>query len=166
MEKDKMEIFLYNTLSKKKEAFVPLKKGKVSMYNCGPTVYDFAHIGNLRAYVLSDILRRVLEYNSLTVKQVINITDVGHLVSDADEGEDKMTKALNREGKALTIDAMKEVGTKYMEAFEADLKSLNIEAPAELPRASEHIREDIDLIKELEKKGFAYKTSDGMYFDT
>jgi cysteinyl-tRNA synthetase len=160
-----MEIKLYNTLSRRKEAFKPLNKGAVSMYHCGPTVYDFAHIGNLRAYVFSDMLRRAFEYNSYSVHQVMNITDVGHLVSDADDGEDKMTKALKRENKPLTLEAMNEVARFYSDRFIDDLKSLNIELPKEFPRASEHIKEDIDLIAELVKKGFAYKTSDGMYFD-
>jgi cysteinyl-tRNA synthetase len=161
-----MEIQLYNTLSRKKEAFVALKKGKVSMYHCGPTVYDHAHIGNLRSYVFADILRRAFEYNGYNVHQVINITDVGHLTSDADEGEDKMSKALEREHKPLTLEAMQEVGTTYFQAFVEDLKQLHIELPQEFPRASEHIQEDIYLIQELEKKGIAYTTSDGVYFDT
>jgi len=161
-----MDIQIFNTLSRKKEVFKPLIAGKVGMYNCGPTVYDYAHIGNLRAYVFSDTLRRAFEYNGFAVNQVMNITDVGHLVSDADEGEDKMTKALKREGKPLTLEAMHEVATFYYERFVDDLKSLNIELPQKFPRASEHIQDDIDLIGILEKKGFAYKTSDGIYFET
>ncbi len=161
-----MEIKLYNTLSKTKEVFKPLKDGEVSMYNCGPTVYDFAHIGNLRAYVFADTLRRALEINDFRVHQIINITDVGHLVSEGDDGEDKMTKALKRENKPLTLEAMNEVATKYFGAFVNDLESLNIELPEKFPRASEHIQEDIELVTLLYKKGFAYKISDGMYFDT
>ena len=160
------EIHLYNTLSGKKELFKPIKSGAVGIYNCGPTVYSDAHIGNLRAYVFSDILRRVFEYNDYEVKQVINITDVGHLVTDGDDGEDKMTKALKREGKPLTLEAMKEVATTYFEHFVRDLKLLNIELPEYFPRASENIPEDIEIIKILEKKEIAYKTSDGVYFDT
>lgn len=160
-----MEIRLFNTLSRSKEIFKPLKKGAVFMYNCGPTVYDFAHIGNLRAYVFSDILRRVFEYNGYQVHQVMNITDVGHLVSDNEDGEDKMTKALKRENKPLTLESMREVASFYSDRFIDDLKSLNIELPQKFPRASDHIKEDIELISLLENKGFAYKTSDGMYFD-
>ncbi len=161
-----MQIQLYNSLTKTKEDFKPIKPGEVSMYNCGPTVYDYVHIGNLRAYIFSDILRRTFEFNKFDVHQIINITDVGHLVSDGDEGEDKMTKALKRENRPLTLESMNEVASKYADAFIVDLKSLNIEMPERFPRASEHIVEDIELIKILEEKGFAYKTSDGMYFDT
>lgn len=135
------------------------------MYHCGPTVYDYAHIGNLRSYVFADILRRTCEYNGLTVHQVINITDVGHLVSEGDEGEDKMTKALRREGKPLTIEAMLEVANFYYEKFVEDITSLNIKHPQEFPKASEHIEGDIEIIKKLEEKGFIYTISDGVYFD-
>lgn len=161
-----MDIQLYNTLSKKKEIFKPIKAGVVGMYHCGPTVYDRAHIGNLRAYVFADTLRRVFEYNDYKVNQVINITDVGHLTSDADAGEDKMTKALVRENMSLTLSAMREVGTKYFDAFVEDLKELHIELPQAFPRASDTIKEDIELIKKLEEKGFTYTTTDGIYFDT
>ena len=161
-----MDIKLYNSLSKEKEVFKPIKVGNVGMYHCGPTVYDRSHIGNLRAYVFADTLRRVFEYNDYTVKQVINITDVGHLTSDADQGEDKMTKALIRENMSLSLSAMREIGTKYFDAFVEDLKELHIELPQNFPRASDTINEDIDLVKKLEEKGFAYKTSDGVYFDT
>src|ERR1035437_355627 len=161
-------IFLHNSLTNKKEKFSPAKRTlgkKVSMYHCGPTVYDYAHIGNLRSYVFSDMLRRTFEYNGYKVKQVINITDVGHLVTDSDDGEDKMTKALKRENKPLTLASMHEIATKYSDAFVSDLKDLNIELPYAMPRASDHIKEDIELIQKLFKKGIAYKTSDGVYFD-
>jgi cysteinyl-tRNA synthetase len=165
-----MKIELYNTMSGKKEEFVPLKKGMVTMYNCGPTVYDRAHIGNLRSYVFADTLRRALEYTGLTVTQVINVTDVGHLsgenAGDADSGEDKMSKALARENMPFTLAAMKELGTKYFDLFVEDLKELHVELPSAFPRASEHIVEDIELIRELEKKGFVYPIKDGVYFDT
>ena len=157
---------LHNTLSGKKEEFNPIKKGFVGMYNCGPTVYDYSHIGNLRSYVFADVLRRTFEYAGFEVKQVINITDVGHLSSDADDGEDKMTKGLKREGKPLTIEAMSEMAEKYTGFFVENLKSLNIELPTEMPRASQNITEDISLIKKLQDKGFVYQTSDGLYFDT
>ncbi len=157
---------LYNTLTGRKEEFVPLKKGEVRMYTCGPTVYNYAHIGNLRSYVFADVLRRTLEYNGDKVQQVMNITDIGHLTSDADEGDDKMVKALRREGLPMTLQGLKTVADKYTAAFVEDLKALNIELPSEMPRASEHVAEDIELIQKLEAKGIAYKTSDGIYFDT
>ena len=161
-----MPIHIYNTLTGEKEEFKPLKEGKVGMYNCGPTVYDYAHVGNLRAYVLADIIRRVFEYNDYNVTQIINITDVGHLVSDGDDGEDKMTKALKRENKPLTLEAMDEVSSFYTEKFINDLKQLNIEMPSAFPKASRHIAEDIEIIQKLEENGYAYATSDGVYFDT
>ncbi len=161
-----MPLKLYNTLSGTKDPFDLPKDHIVTMYNCGPTVYNYAHIGNLRAYVFADILRRTLEYSGYTVKQVMNITDVGHLTSDGDGGDDKMVKALKRLGKPMTLPAMREVADIYTEAFKKDLEALNILAPHEMPRASDHIKEDIELIKTLEEKGFAYRISDGLYFDT
>ncbi len=161
-----MSLQLFNALTGKKETFRPLEKDLVRMYNCGPTVYNYAHIGNLRAYVFADILRRTLEYNGYMVKQVMNITDVGHLTSDGDEGDDKMVKALKREGKPFTLVAMREIADFYTEAFKNDLTALNIKIPETLEHASDHIGEDIQLINKLEAKGFAYKTTDGMYFDT
>ena len=157
---------LYNTLSRKKEEFVPLKEGKVRMYSCGPTVYNYAHIGNLRSYVFADVLRKTLEYSGLEVKQVMNLTDIGHLTSDADSGEDKMTKGLLREGKELTLKNMRELAEFYTEKFKEDLEKLNIEMPDGLYYASDYVKEDIELIQKLEEKGYTYKTSDGVYFDT
>lgn len=159
------EITIFNTLTGQKEVMKPLKEGHVSMYNCGPTVYDHAHIGNLRSFVFADTLRRTLELSDYEVKQVINITDVGHLSGDGDEGEDKMTKAILREGKTLNLSSMKEVGDFYTNRFREDLASLNIKMPSEIPKASENIKEDIEIIERLEKNGFTYKTSDGIYFD-
>ncbi len=156
---------IYNTLTKEEEEFKPIEAGKVGMYSCGPTVYNYAHIGNLRSYVFADILKRTLQYEGFEVKHVINITDVGHLVGDGDDGDDKMTRALKREGLPLTIEAMKEVALKYEEAFKEDLAKLNIIIPDEMPRASEHIAEDIEIIQKLERKDFTYVTSDGVYFD-
>lgn len=135
------------------------------MYNCGLTVYDYAHIGNLRAYIFSDTLRRVFEYNKYEVKQIVNITDFGHLTSDADEGEDKMTKALKRLNKPFTLEAMREVANFYYEKFLDDLKSLNVEMPEKFPFASDHISEDIEIVRRLMDKGYGYKTSDGLYFN-
>ena len=160
------DIYLHNTLTGEKELFKPLKEGQVSMYNCGPTVYNYAHIGNLRSYVFADVLRRTFEYNGYRVDQVINVTDIGHLSSDSDDGEDKMTKALKREGKPLTLEAMREVANFYFEEFKKDLSALNIELPEHFPFASDHIQEDIDLVQTLTDKGFTYTTSDGIYFDT
>lgn len=157
-----MRLQVFNTLSRKKEDFIPLLEGSVGMYHCGPTVYHYAHIGNLRAYVFADTLRRFFEHRKVTIKQVINITDVGHLVTDADEGEDKMEKGARREGKSAH-----EIALFYEQAFMEDLKALNIHTEGTLfPRASEHIDEQLALIKILEEKGVTYTTSDGIYFDT
>ncbi|OHA15344.1 MAG: cysteine--tRNA ligase [Candidatus Taylorbacteria bacterium RIFCSPLOWO2_12_FULL_43_20] len=161
-----MKLILRNTLSGRKEEFKPITAGKATMYNCGPTVYFYAHIGNLRAYLFVDILKKVLQWNRYEVKQGMNITDVGHLSSDSDEGEDKMTKALKREGKPLTMEAMKEVATFYEKAFIADIQAMNIEKPELLPRASDNIAADIALIKKLEENGYTYIISSGVYFDT
>lgn len=157
---------LYNSLTQKKEVFTPLVPGKVGMYHCGPTVYDYVHIGNLRSFLLGDLMRRSFEYLEYDVLQVMNITDIGHLVSDADDGDDKMTKALKREGKALTLKNMLEVADFYAKAFITDLEKLNIKQPSHLPKASDHIQEDIDLIAKLQENGYTYVTSDGVYFDT
>ena len=157
-----MEIKLYNTLSNRKEKFESIRPGVVAMYNCGPTVYFFPHIGNMRSYILADILRRTIEYSGSKVKQVINITDVGHLVSDSDEGEDKIEKSAKKEGKTAF-----DIARFYENAYYQDLKDLNIKSDdTKFPRATEHIKEQIEILKILEEKGFAYKTSDGLYFDT
>jgi len=152
---------LYNTLTRKKEEFSPIEKGKVGLYTCGPTVYWYQHIGNLRSYIFADILKRVLSYNGYDVKHIINVTDVGHLTSDADEGEDKIEKAAKKEGKKA-----EEISNYYLEIFQKDLKKLNILPPTTWCKATKYIKEQIDLIKRLEKKGYIYKTSDGIYFDT
>ncbi|MDZ7726161.1 MAG: cysteine--tRNA ligase [Candidatus Campbellbacteria bacterium] len=158
-----MAIKLYNTYTREKEEFYPLNPPTVTMYNCGPTVYDYAHIGNLRGYVNADLLRRLLEHNGYEVKQVINITDVGHLVDDGDEGEDKIEKGAKREKKSV-----EEIIEHYTQAFLDDLQSLNIDTSNvyKYPRATDHISEQIELIKTLEEKGYTYTTSDGVYFDT
>lgn len=159
-------LHLYNTLTKRTDVFTPLKPGLASIYSCGPTVYDYAHIGNLRSYIFADILHRTLAYNRYQVTHVINITDVGHLSGDGDIGEDKMSKGLKREGLPFSLDGMKTLAETYEAAFKENLHDLNIITPNVLPRASEHIPEQIALIQTLEAKGFVYKTSDGMYFDT
>src|SRR3989338_6620393 len=136
-------LYLYNTLSRRKEEFLPLVPGQAGLYSCGPTVYDYAHIGNMRSFLLSDLVRRVLESNEYAVRQVINITDVGHLTGDGDDGEDKVEMAARNKG--LTTEMVTE---KYESAFFDDLKALNIKtAGTEFPRASKHIEEQIDLIK-------------------
>lgn len=152
---------LYNTLTRKKEEFKTLEPGIAKMYCCGPTVYNYAHIGNLRAYFFEDILKRVLLYNGYNVKHVVNITDVGHLVSDDDEGEDKMEKGSSREGKTVW-----EIADFYTNAFMNDISLLNIIPPAIYCKATDNIREQIDMIICLEKKGYSYITSDGVYYDT
>jgi len=152
---------LYNTLTRKKQIFKPLADKMVGLYTCGPTVYNYAHIGNLRTYIFEDILRRVLQYNGYSVKHVMNYTDVGHLTSDADTGEDKMEKGAKRERKTVW-----EIADFYIKAFKKDSAALNILKPTLTPRATDNIKEQIDLIKILEKKDFTYKTSDGIYFDT
>ncbi len=159
-------LFLYNTLSRAKEAFTPLRRDFVRMYHCGPTVYDYAHIGNLRAYVFADTLRRVLRLNEYKVRQVMNVTDVGHLTSDADAGEDKMTVGLRREGLPLTLEGMHTLAERYTLAFLKDLDFLLIRRPDVLPKASEHISAQIALIETLMEKEYAYRTRDGVYFDT
>lgn len=156
----------HNTLSGIKEEFKPLNH-TVRMYNCGPTVYDYVTIGNLRSYIFADTLRRALDAWGYNVKQVINITDFGHLVSDADEGEDKMSKGLRREGLEFTMENMKVLAERYAEAFLEDLKHLGVKTERiTFPRASAYITEEIALIKTLEEKGYAYQASDGVYFDT
>ncbi|MBD3252643.1 cysteine--tRNA ligase [Candidatus Pacearchaeota archaeon] len=157
---------LYNTLTRKKQEFKPLKDKQVGIYGCGPTVYWYQHIGNLYRYVFEDILVRTLLFNGYKVKHIINITDVGHLTSDADEGEDKMVKAIKRENLALTKESMLKIADKYTKVFKEDLKKLNILEPDKWPKATEHIKEQIELIKKLEKNGFTYKTSVGLIFDT
>ncbi|MBU4308841.1 MAG: cysteine--tRNA ligase [Nanoarchaeota archaeon] len=156
-----MPLKIYNTLTRKKEIFKPLKKRRVGLYTCGPTVYWYQHIGNLRTYIFADILKRTLEFNNYKVKQIMNVTDVGHLTSDADEGEDKMEKAAAKEGKKA-----KDIANYYLKIFKQDFKKLNISEPDVWCKATEHIKEQIELVKILEKKGFTYKTSDGIYFDT
>ena len=151
---------LYNTLTRKKEEFKPANGNTVTMYSCGPTVYNYAHIGNLRTYIFLDILRRVLKYNGYKIKGVMNITDVGHLQSDADDGEDKMVKAANETGKTPW-----EIAEYYTVDFYNSLKALNIEKPEIIAKATDHIPEMIEFTKGLVDKGYGYEISDGIYFD-
>ncbi len=161
-----MSFKFYNTRTHDIQNFKPINEAQVLMYTCGPTVYNYAHIGNLRSYVFADTLRRALLYGGYNIKQVMNITDIGHLVSDADTGEDKMTKGLLRVGKELTLKNMRELAEFYTEAFMNDLKDLNILAPEGPYFASDYIKENIELIEKLQEKGFAYSISSGIYFDT
>lgn len=156
-----MTLKLFNTFGRTIGEFRPLKDKEVGMYSCGPTVYWFQHIGNLRSYIFADIVKRILIYNGYKVKHVMNYTDVGHLTSDADEGEDKLEVAAKKEHKTA-----KEIAEYYEKAFEQDSKKLNIIKPNIICKATEHIKEQIELIQKLEKKGYAYKTNDGIYFDT
>ena len=152
---------LYNSLSRTKEEFIPHEPGKVSMYTCGPTVYHFAHIGNLRTYIMEDILDRYLRYSGYEVKRVMNITDVGHLTSDADEGEDKMLKGARREKKTVM-----EIAQFYTQKFFEDAEALNIRRPEIVQPATSCIDEFISVISSLIEKGFAYEAGGNIYFDT
>ncbi|MBI4990476.1 cysteine--tRNA ligase [Candidatus Gottesmanbacteria bacterium] len=156
-----MMLRLYNTLTHKIEEFQPLNPPNVGYYSCGPTVYDFAHIGHARTYIFADVLQRVLEFNGYKVKRVMNITDVGHLTSDSDSGEDKMEKGAKREGKTVW-----EIAKFYTDDFFLMLDKLNIKRPEIICKATDYIKEMIDLIKKLEEKDYTYKLADGIYFDT
>jgi cysteinyl-tRNA synthetase len=161
-----MVLKLYNTLTRRKQAFKPLTDKIVKMYGCGPTVYWYQHIGNMRRYIFEDIIKRTLLYEGYKVKHVINITDVGHLTSDADTGEDKMMKAIKREGLPLTADSMLKIAKKYTDAFMQDIHKLNILEPDYWTKATEHVKDMIELIKKIEKNGYAYKTKVGLIFNT
>jgi len=152
---------LYNTLTRKKESVESIQSDRISVYTCGPTVYDYAHIGNFRSFVFADILVRTLKYVGFNVLYVMNITDVGHLVSDADSGEDKLQKGAKREGKTAW-----EVASFFEDAFLTDSKKLNLSTPNHRPKPTKLISEQLDMIGELDKKGYTYTISDGVYFDT
>ena len=151
---------IYNTLTRQKEDFVPIHEGKAYMYSCGPTVYNYAHIGNLRTYIFMDLFRRTLKYDGYKLKGVMNITDVGHLLSDGDTGEDKMQKA-SREQKKTPW----EIAAYYTDVFFTDLKKLNIGKPEIIAKATDHIQEMIDYVQKLVDKGYGYEIDDGIYFD-
>lgn len=159
------DIKLFNTETNKQEVFTPLKSPVVKMYSCGPTVYDYATIGNLRSYVFADIVKRTLIANGYAVEHTINFTDFGHLSDDGDSGEDKMTKGLKREGLPITLDAMRQLSDMYIDAFLDDLSEIRVMAPTTWARASDFVRKQISLVKALDDKGYIYETSDGWYFD-
>jgi cysteinyl-tRNA synthetase len=150
---------LFNSLTRKIEEFKPISKKEVGLYTCGPTVYNYAHIGNLRSMVMSDLVRRTLEYNGFKTKLVMNITDVGHLTSDSDTGEDKLEKD------ASSLDEVLKIIKKYTNNFESDLKALNILDPTVMPKASEHVADQIGMIRTLVEKKFAYESDEAVYFD-
>ena len=155
-----MDIYFYNTLTKQKDLFKPIEEGKVKIYSCGPTVYKDATIGNMRTNLLNDTLRRVLKYNGYELKHVMNITDVGHLVSDGDEGEDKMLKSAREEHKSPL-----EIAEHYTKLFFRDLERLNIETPEVICKATDHIKEMLEMVQKIMKNGYAYETSTAIYFD-
>lgn len=155
-----MDIYFYNTLTKQKDLFKPIEEGKVKIYSCGPTVYKDATIGNMRTNLLNDTLRRVFKYNGYELKHVMNITDVGHLVSDGDEGEDKMLKSAREEHKSPL-----EIAEHYTKLFFRDLERLNIETPEVVCKATDHIKEMLEMVQKIMKNGYAYETSTAIYFD-
>ena len=155
-----MDIYFYNTLTRQKDKFIPIDKNEVRIYSCGPTVYKDATIGNMRTNIFQDVLRRVLKYNGYKIKHVMNITDVGHLVSDGDEGEDKMIKSAKEEHKTPL-----EIAEHYTKLFFQDLKDLNIEMPEIICKATDHIPEMLEYVKKLMENGYAYETSTAIYFD-
>ena len=156
-----MSLSIYNSFTRQTEEFKPVHPDEVLMYTCGPTVYNYQHVGNFRTFFLSDIIVRTLEFNDFKVKHVINLTDLGHLTDDADEGDDKMEVAAEKEGKSA-----KEVADFYIKSFTQDFEALNMKKPYKFPRATDYIKEMIDLIHQLEVKGLTYEISDGVYFDT
>lgn len=151
---------LYNTLTRRKEDFIPINKDNVTMYSCGPTVYNYAHIGNLRTYVFMDMLRRVLKYNGYNITGVMNITDVGHLTDDGDDGEDKMVKASEKLKKSPY-----EIAEYFTSVFFKDIEKININKPEHIVKATDHIKEMIDFVKVLIDNGYAYEIEDGIYYD-
>jgi len=156
-----MEIKLFNTMGKERQIFEPIIPGEVKLYACGPTCYDYAHIGHFRAYVFVDTLVRMLKFNNLKVTHVMNITDVGHLTDDADQGEDKIEMKAKKEGKSAW-----EIAEFYTEDFFNAMEKLNVKRSDIVCKATDHIQDMIDLVKDIEDNGYTYKTSDGIYFDT
>lgn len=161
MSKNTSHMSVYNTYTRKKEQFVPSHDSEVSLYSCGPTVYDYAHIGNMRAFVFADLLKSVLQMNAFEVKHVMNITDVGHLVADSDDGEDKVEVQARKQNRSAW-----DLIDQYSNQFLIDTEKLNLTRPTFLPKATDHISEQIALIRVLEDSGYTYEASDGIYFDT
>jgi len=156
-----MSLSIYNSITRQIEEFQPIKQDEVLMYTCGPTVYNYQHVGNFRTFFLSDILVRTLEFNGYKVKHVINLTDLGHLTDDADAGDDKLEITAEKEGRSA-----KEVADFYIKEFLKDYEALNMLKPYKFPRATEYVKQMVDLVQLLERKGFTYETLDGVYFDT
>ncbi len=155
-----MTLQFFNTLGRELQSFQPITPGKVGLYTCGPTVYNYAHIGNLRTYVFEDILRRALEYAGYEVSHVMNVTDVGHLTDDADDGEDKVEKSAREQGRSVW-----EIAEHYTQAFFSDIDRLNIEQPSIVCRATSHIQDMIELIQRIEARGYTYLAGGNVYFD-
>jgi len=155
-----MDLYFYNTLTRNKDKFIPINDKEVKIYSCGPTVYKDATIGNMRTNIFQDVLRRVLKYNGYNLKHAMNITDVGHLVSDGDDGEDKMLKSAREENKTPL-----EIASHYTKLFFDDLKDLNVEKPEIICKATDHIKEMLEYVKKLVENGYAYETSTAIYFD-
>ena len=153
-------MIVFNTLTRKKGELIPINDNLVKMYSCGPTVYSRAHMGNMRAYIFMDTLRRVIKFNGYNLLGVMNITDVGHLTSDADEGEDKMEKAAKKTGQSPW-----EIAEHFTGLFLKDIARLNIERPEVIAKATDHIPEMLSFVEGLVEKGYGYETSDGIYFD-
>ena len=156
-----MSLQFHNQLSKTVDTFEPINKGEVTLYTCGPTVYNYPHIGNWASFIYWDILVRTLTANGLNVTRVMNITDVGHLVSDADDGEDKLEKGAKREGKTAW-----DVAKFYTDDFIAGMDALNLVRPTHIPKATEYIEQQLALVRTLKNKGYTYQISDGLYYDT
>ncbi len=156
-----MALHLYDTYTRSLRQFDAIEPGRIGLYACGPTVYDYAHIGNLRTYIFVDLLRRTLECSGFEVNHVMNITDVGHLTSDQDSGDDKMEKGSLRTGRSAW-----DIAKEYTHAFKEDLALLNIRPPATWCHATDHIADQIEFIAALERKGYTYRSADGIYFDT
>jgi cysteinyl-tRNA synthetase len=164
-KKQSVPLVFHNTFSKSKEEFSPIKRPTVLMYSCGPTVYDYVHIGNLRSFVMADLVKRALMAHGYKVQHTINLTDFGHLSDDGDAGEDKMTLALRRAGKPITMEAMAEIAETYSASFKSDMEALGNIAPTTYAPASKYIVKEVALVKTLVEKGYTYETSDGVYFD-
>ncbi len=156
---------LFNTETQELEIFTPRRGTSVKMYTCGPTVYDYVHIGNLCSFIFADTVKRALLLNNYDVEHTINFTDFGHLTDDGDAGEDKIMKGLRREGLPITLEAMRNLSDIYIDAFKQDIEKLHILPPTTWSRASDYVREQIRLIKTLDQKAYTYETSDGVYFD-